>query len=80
MQPPCHLPCRSFPPELTPLSRFPLAQISPLRVVLSPSPAGGQLQTCSDNSNQSSSLALAVTQDAERQAEEIHTQNAKLHA
>lgn len=39
-------------------------------------PVGCQLQTCSDNSNQSSSLALAVTQDIKRQAEKMHTQPA----
>lgn len=36
-------------------------------------PVGSQTQTCSDNLNQSASLALAVTQDIERQAEEMHT-------
>ena len=75
---PCQRPCQSF--------FFPWADTSesasfgPDSLWGSLCPVGSQLQTCSDNSNQSSSLALAVTQDIERQAEKMHTQPAKLHS
>lgn len=77
MMSPCHRLCHSF--------FFPRADTSE-SASLGPDshwgslcPVGSQLQTCSDNLNQSSSLALAVTQDIERQAEKMHTQPAKLN-